>query len=739
MGARVLGQGYLNRVAAPLLQDWLLPRWMRDQADPSSVCFVPRSVHNLMVNQTQRGWTALGLPGQAHTVESIIDRRGLLTPVPGGPSLDWWVEVDGSGLGIMCAGEQPAVVQRLQDRLPVVVTAFEAGGVRVSSEVWMLPLPGYDWVAMQVVLFNIADMPVTGTFRFALRPYNPEGISPVYDLEYDGRTLRADGRPGPITWPRPESWRLSGLSMGDLFRPGTGTRERSLHDPHGFAHGVLEYRFNIEPWEESEFLAFMPVARAAAPASGESASLFDMNYPAGDGPWTKPLPHPLAYSRAKAATTLEWHRLLNSGMSLNLPDRALQESWEANRAHLLALHDGPVITPGPDLYHSYWIRDAAVMACALSTHGYREAARQLVLGFLQHQGPSGAFMSQNSEWDGTGQVLWAAEQHLSLHPDNALRQAMRAPLEKGASWLANALAANRGLLPPGLSSEHFGPPDTYYWDDIWALAGLEAAHALLGHDWVCEAARALREKLLASFREHAKGDALPGAPDRNVDLSSLGTLAAWYPLGLFPTSDRYLHGTLAAVEKLFYEGALFVNTGHSGWGTYLNMRLAGCYSLLGSSRGWELMRWLLGHASPTYNWPEAIHTRSGSGSTGDGHHGWASAEWLLLVRSLLLRDEPGRVVLAPAVPLEWLQSAGSLSVERAPSTAGDVSYSLEWDSGGSALCLEVTSGSNTRAPLAWRLPDQPGRVSIDGRDIEFGGGTLELPPGARVVEYRQAG
>src|SRR5829696_1984312 len=91
--ARVLAQGYLNRFAVPLLHGWLLPRWMDEQSDPACDWFVPRSVHNLMVNQTRRNWTALGIPGASHPVESIVDRHGLLTPIPGGPSLDWWVQL----------------------------------------------------------------------------------------------------------------------------------------------------------------------------------------------------------------------------------------------------------------------------------------------------------------------------------------------------------------------------------------------------------------------------------------------------------------------------------------------------------------------------------------------------------------------------------------------------------------------------------------------------------------------
>jgi hypothetical protein len=104
MGARVLAQGYLNRVSMPLVGDWLLPNWMGEQSDPSSSIFVPRSVTNLMINQTMRNWTALGLPGARHHVESIVDRWGLLTPVPGGPSLDWWVQVDDSSERVMAPG-----------------------------------------------------------------------------------------------------------------------------------------------------------------------------------------------------------------------------------------------------------------------------------------------------------------------------------------------------------------------------------------------------------------------------------------------------------------------------------------------------------------------------------------------------------------------------------------------------------------------------------------------------------
>ena len=719
-GARVLSQGYLNRVAITRMDGWLLPNWMRAQSDPASPVFAPRSVTNLLVNVTERSWTALGLPGERHPVEGIVDRSGLLTPVPGGPSLDWWVELarrEGGNDRVMVPSRHE-VSQRMQGGVPVVLSAFEAQGLRVQSEAWMLSLPGSDWAAMQIVLFNIADMPLRGTFRFALRPYNPEGISPIYSLSYDGRSLFADGRPGPFTWPRPEGWRLSSLRGGDLYNAVSGPPvrgEAGLYDPHGLANAVLEYSFRIEPWEEAEFLAFLPVHTHPAGQQAGSPELFSVPYPEIDN-LPHPLPHPQAYSRVKAATTLEWRSLLDSGMRLSVPHRDLQESWEANRGHLLALHDGDTITPGPDLYHDFWFRDAAFMVQALSTHGYVEAARQLLRGFLRRQRPDGSFTSQSSEWDGTGQVLWALRQHLEMHPDPALLAEAAPAIERGARFLMQMLHRWGGLMPPGISSEHFGPPDRYYWDDFWSLAGLRAARHLLNLNWAFVAAADLHANLSARLAKDAAlcGGALPGARGRCLDLSAVGSLVAWHPLDIISPDSSYLTNTLSALEEnLFYEGALFMNTGHSGWGSYVNMRIAACYALIDPERAWQLTLWLLRHASPTYNWPEAIHTRTKGGSTGDGHHGWASAEWLLLVRSLLLREEGSTLFLTPALPESWLQTAGRVEVEAAPTRFGTVGYTVEWDDGGRNANVRFSAEwRNPPARLLWGLPGRTRERSI---------------------------
>src|SRR5690349_2924709 len=103
-------------------------------------------------------WTAIGLPG--HAREALVDPRGLVTPIYGGPSLDCWVQADGGPLLAPATQPPAAIRQRLQGRLPVVATAFEASTLRLATEAWVCQLDedptARTWVAVQAVVFNLS-------------------------------------------------------------------------------------------------------------------------------------------------------------------------------------------------------------------------------------------------------------------------------------------------------------------------------------------------------------------------------------------------------------------------------------------------------------------------------------------------------------------------------------------------------------------------------------------------------
>jgi hypothetical protein len=317
-------------------------------------------------------------------------------------------------------------------------------------------------------------------------------------------------------------------------------------------------------------------------------------------------------------------------------------------------------------------------------------------------------------------------------------------LAAGAGWIARKRGTTRdGLLPPSRSAEHLGPPDRYYWDSFWGLAGLEAAaraSAVLRQPVVArrrrQAAAAFRADLERSLQAQAArlGTlAIPAAPGRGLDAGLIAALVAWCPLELFPPADPRLAATLAALPATsFYEGAFYEPIHFGGWGSYLNMRIAHCRLARRDPAASESIAWLLRHATPTYTWPEAIHPRSGGGAYGDGQHGWASADWLLLLRRMCLFEEGARLVLGAGWPAAWFEGPGELRVQGAPTRFGPLDLVLAW-TGAAAATLTLLMPTPPPDGYELWLPFPVDRVLVD----EAAPAERQAPPGSPDLQGRR--
>ena len=164
----------------------------------------------------------------------------------------------------------------------------------------------------------------------------------------------------------------------------------------------------------------------------------------------------------------------------------------------------------------------------------------------------------------------------------------------------------------------------------------------------------------------------------------VGSLVAAWPLGLLPADDPAIVATADVLRERFCLGpAFYQGISHTGFGTYLTLQLAFVELASGDERALERLEWMLGAATPTFTWPEAIHPLLGGGCMGDGHHGWAAADFLSLVRCLLVREVDHGLALCAMLPSGW--RGRDLGVERAPTHHGLVSFSLRWGHEGAVL------------------------------------------------------
>lgn len=125
---------------------------------------------------------------------------------------------------------------------------------------------------------------------------------------------------------------------------------------------------------------------------------------------------------------------------------------------------------------------------------------------------------------------------------------------------------------------------------------------------------------------------------------------------------------------------------HSGVNAYLTLDLAQSLLRAGDARFAELIRRVAALASPTGQWPEAIHPRTLGGCMGDGQHGWAAGEWIMMMRNCFVREEGSSQIVGSGLLPEWLASPDELRFGPTLTAWGPVSVRLQ----GSVLRLEAS-------------------------------------------------
>jgi hypothetical protein len=697
IGARTVFRALRTRAAAQIGADWFWPHWLERQLDPKSPAFVPRGHLPFLTNVTLRNWTAVG--NLDSPWEAIVDPRGLVTPWFDGWSLDWWIGADDRWY---VPARETGVRQRLVDASPVVETAMRIPGGDALQRTYAVQRSSQEegGELVMVEVENRSKLPVA--LALGVRPYNPEGLSVIERVDlHDGVTVTVDGRVAMLL-PRPPS-----RSAISTFHDGDSAEivmagEASEHwpGPVRCVAGLAQAAFVYPLAHGATFrvaLPLVPERRTRRRGLARRRVARAPSFPAAV---------PAAINVARG-----WTAQTRRGMQLQLPDARLAEAVDANRRFLLLFHDGNEITPGPATYHRFWFRDAAYLLAALDNYGFHEESAQVLASYPERQHRDGFFFSQRQEWDANGTALWTLAHHWRLTRDRALVEAMVGPVAGGVRWIERKRHARRrsvrsrddrlrGLLPAGVSAEHLGPFDYFYWDDFWGVAGLRAGAELLRaageHDAAEDASRFARamwhdvERSLALNAQRLGTLAIPAGPRRRIDPGVIGALVACSPLDLLPPGDERITATADTIRDRFTlaEGrAFYQGISHTGLGTYLTLQLAAVELLAGDRRCLDRLSWMLEAASPTWTWPEALHPRLQGGCMGDGHHGWAAAEFLTFVRNLLVREDRGGLALTSLVPESWLGQ--SWEVHGAPTAHGRISYAVRWHGERPALLWEL--------------------------------------------------
>ncbi len=410
----------------------------------------------------------------------------------------------------------------------------------------------------------------------------------------------------------------------------------------------------VEGWTDAPAAGDRVVSEAVlAPGASRELRFLLPAYPSDAvrlARWAR-TPHATRVAEARQAWTLA----MRHAARFELGDPEAEHALLAARVVLLACTErrGAALVPigSPFQYRDVWLRDGARAIRALAVSGHVETARELAAGLTLLQWPSGAFLSQRGQLDGTGQAVWAMAEAL-LRPGVDRARIARGARAARAAWrwceAQRALGAGSGwefgrLLPLGQPRDNELMRGQLVGNDAWAIAGYAAAARLLdaaGEASVAESVRVSRASYVRDFAaalgRTGSSDVPPGWQAGGRDW---GNLAASVPCGALAPGDP----RVAALARRFWQAR-----GGAGLGWY------GTPDSLHTYLGADLATWALlaqRPASADSVLAEMLRYRTASGGAGElfdrasrefrrnlPPHAAAAAALVSLIRDMLVYD-----------------------------------------------------------------------------------------------------
>jgi len=465
--------------------------------------------------------------------------------------------------------------------------------------------------------------------------------------------------------------------------------------------GVLECRFQIGPDQSVAFdLQIVPGTEEDLPRDQQDRVTFDRD---------------AALAGEQAALKAFMDRLPN----LSLPDQwhvfaFYSSAWLIN-IFRDSFDDLFLVKPGAFEYNSFWNRDAAFITRTMDLLGLHERAEESMRVFwrrplpdvVNSQGTWGATIEQksdgrwecpNHEWDGQGQVTWALVSHYRFTRDSGFLEDAYPAIALAMDWMIDNIEprpSGHNLLPSGYGETL----DTWNYvllHNYWGVLGLDeaawlAAEAGRPEDSALWGAQADQFRL---WVRQAALDAYVGDSESGYIASAVGTESkrAWGSIRtVFP--PRIMDPLSPEVGNTFewlwknraQDQYRFEDDGNRIW-TYMAAEWSQALLIRGEwERAWTLMNGFRAQASPVFGWWEEKYLNTGKGR-GDSPHGWAAADYVSWLRSMLVREvhaplpdadaalvDPSTgvtVELLGGVPPEWYVVGSPIVFERVPTTFG---------------------------------------------------------------------
>ncbi|MDQ7911212.1 hypothetical protein RB614_42660 [Phytohabitans sp. ZYX-F-186] len=483
--------------------------------------------------------------------------------------------------------------------------------------------------------------------------------------------------------------------------------------------------------------------------------------------------------RARAEETAYWAEVSAGWLPISVPDESVQDMLDSCVRNILQAReevDGQLVFQvGSAVYRGLWMVDGHFLLEVAQYLHLADDARRGLQTILASAKPNGylGVMDYIDLIKETGVGIAAVVRQWELTGDDGMLRDAWPVVRRGLAYIeslreqARALPPEHkayALMPPAFPDGGSSGARPELTTALWTLHGIRAVLTAARHiaPEDVPAIAAQYDSLLADLRRVAERDmgrlpdgtpylpiVLPGgsahthnldgeAPiqQRIVPQTSTWALAhAIWPGEIFTPDDEIVRNYLALLDRIddtegIPEGAGFLPY-RSLWTYYASFA---AHAWLYAGRPDKAVDYLYdfaNHASATRVWrEEQSFADHGEGQVfGEMPHNWASAEFVRLVRHLLVFEVGETLLLLPGAPPEWL-AAGEIRVDRTPTRFGPVSLLVT--AGDRTIAVELPDGRGRLAECLLHVPEGTWTVTVDGTkygDTVTGPVTVSLPRG----------
>lgn len=675
LASRVIASGMWNYCFFQFYRNFVGPYWVERQYNPLDPSFIPRATSMLSLNLTHRNW--FGFRGPYSSFFSMIDPAGSFSPIVGYYSIELAFKTKNK---FYTPNRNEVNINiEFDENLPLPIITYTIKDLKVE---WKL----CGDVQTGKTILNLITYETKSNdweLLIGIRPFNPEGGTLINQIEYIDKegfaSIWINNEEEIIILTKPKYVHLSNLEKGDAYF--TYTNLKQIHCEHGVSTGILIYP--LTPRLEKEDNSILFYTRTYEQLASAQVDPFDTFKLEGTEKrktkakdidnqkkiktkyilrgWediTDIYTNKELFLKEIKETKQKWKEITSIKSTFLCGRNLWNKAADLHSNIVYELQTEKKITPGIYTYRQFWFRDAAYMLSSLSSWNFLKETRNVLETYPKRQEKDGFFKSHEGEWDSTGQAIWTIVDYYKKSNDIELLKELIYSIIKGGNWIIKKRKKGyqKKLMPAGFSAEHLGPADYYYWDNLWSIAGLRDAAFACSivpnfqehyRYFLREMNEYIQDFLIISRNEREKYGILTAAPNRGIDPGIIGSIVDLYPLQLNLLSNLEITKTIKTIYKLYFINNLFFHTIiHSGFNIYLSLQVAQCFLKLNYPKiTRKILKKVLQKRGRLWAYPEAIHPTTNGGVMGDGFHGWASAELILLLRALVLSEFKERLFI----------------------------------------------------------------------------------------------